>query len=733
MRYEENGIVWLEFDSGHQVSYHKSDPIIKKDGLVFRDIDKSGKLEVFKDWRNSPEERAQSLSQRLPIEMIAGLMLHSHHQTVLEGETKYEKLFGKNTYDGEPFQEGVNYAYELTDQQKELIEDNHVRHVLLSSVKSSLDAARWQNNLQYLASQQEWGIPVCISSDPRHGLKADAEYNLGSGSDVSTWPENIGIASSKSKEIAFNFGKTMSEEYRAMGISMFLGPQIDIATDPRWSRIAGTFGESPELSAELAKFFIDGCQSTYNEQGEDLGWGMKSVSTIVKHWPGGGSGEGGRDAHYNYGKYAVYPGNNFDQHLIPFLEGAFKLNGKTKIASGVMPYYTISYDQDPSKENVGNGFSKYIVKDLLRDKYKYDGLVCSDWMITKDEGPFVETFSGKCWGVEELSETERHLKILLSGVDQFGGNSQITPVLEAYHLGIIDFGEAFMDTLFRGCAYRILLNLFRLGLFDSPYVRLEIVKKIVGNSKFVKLGEEAQRKSLVLLKNQNQILPINKRKKIYIPEITTRSSVDWFGNIVSGKKNKALDSKIVNKYFEEVSSPKDCDFCVVFIESPRSNGYSKEDGYIPISLQYRPYHAKNAREISIAGGDPLESFVNRSYKKKLSKTQNFYELDTVLEVKQQLKNKPLIVVVDMKKPIILSEFEDKASSIIANFGSNKEIVLQMIKGLFNPEATLPYQLPKDMGSVESQLEDVPFDLDCYQTSDGNLLDFGFGLSYKFLS
>ena len=83
---------------------------------------------------------------------------------------------------------------------------------------------------------------------------------------------------------------------------------------------------------------------------------------MVKHWPSGGPEEGGRDAHYNYGKYAVYPGGAFETHLKPFTEGAFKLNGATVMASAVMPYYTISTGIDPSGKNVGNSFSKYIIR-----------------------------------------------------------------------------------------------------------------------------------------------------------------------------------------------------------------------------------------------------------------------------------------------------------------------------------------------------------------------------------
>ena len=182
----------------------------------------------------------------------------------------------------------------------------------------------------------------------------------------------------------------------------------------------------------MARAYVDGFQTSTGSSEIKNGWGFHSVNAMVKHWPSGGPEEGGRDAHFAYGKFAVYPGNNFQTQLKPFVDGGFKLNGKTKEAAAVMPYYTISYNQDiKNHENVGNGYSKYLITDLLRTKYHYDGVVCTDWLITADEGKTPDMFMGKSWGVEKLSVAERHYKVLMAGVDQFGGNNVAGPVLEA--------------------------------------------------------------------------------------------------------------------------------------------------------------------------------------------------------------------------------------------------------------------------------------------------------------
>ena len=229
------------------------------------------------------------------------------------------------------------------------------------------------------------------------------------------WPEALGMAATFDENLVKRFGQVAALEYRALGITTALSPQIDIGSEPRWNRINGTFGEDPVLSADMARGYIDGFQTSVGAGEITGGWGTNSVNAMVKHWPGGGPEEAGRDGHFAYGKFAVYPGNNFKDHLVPFLQGAFKLRGKTQMASAVMPYYTISYNQDTKyKENVGNSFSRYIINDLLRTKYGYDGVVCTDWSITAQEGKTPNVFAEKSWGMEDKTVAERHYKAIMA-------------------------------------------------------------------------------------------------------------------------------------------------------------------------------------------------------------------------------------------------------------------------------------------------------------------------------
>ncbi|WP_459478503.1 glycoside hydrolase family 3 protein [Clostridium saccharoperbutylacetonicum] len=719
-------------EGGQSIAYSPTSnvQIIEEDGFAFKNLSRSGKLEKYEDWRLPVEERAKDLASKMTIRQIAGLMLYSGHQAISSSEDSFAKMFA-GTYNGKKLYESEAKITDLTDQQMEFLKNDNLRHILITIIENSEIGAMWNNNVQAFSEELPLGIPVNISTDPRHGTSSDTEFNAGAGGDISKWPEPLGLAATFDAELVRNFGHIAAKEYRALGISTALSPQVDIATEPRWMRFSGTFGEDPTLSANLAEAYCDGFQTSTGEFEISDGWGFESVNAMVKHWPGGGSGESGRDAHYAYGKFAVYPGNNFQEHLKPFVEGAFKLKGKTNTASALMPYYTISYDQDKrNNENVGNSYSKYIINDLLREKYNYNGVVCTDWAITEDNKEMDAFISGKCWGVENLSVEERHYKALMAGVDQFGGNNQVEPVIKAYEIGVKEHGEEFMRSRFEKSAVRLLLNLFRTGLFENPYVDAEISKKVVGNSEFMQAGYDAQLKSIVMLKNKENIMPIKERKKVYIPKRRIKESKDWFGNIIPAYENEPVNKAIIEKYYDVIEDPKDADFSIVFIESPKTVGYTKEDGYLPISLQYRKYTALTARKKSIAGGDPLETSANRSYLNKTNYASNEADLDIILETKEAMGKKPVIVSINITNPTVVAEFEKYVDGIIVEFGVQTQAIMDIVSGKFNPSGLLPFQMPVNMETVENQCEDVPHDMDCYEDELGNVYDFSYGLDFN---
>jgi beta-glucosidase len=737
--------------------------------VVFKDLNGNGELDDYEDWTLPVSERVDDLAAKLAadtkgIEKMAGLMLYSSHQM-------------------------VNDPY-IGTAQKQFLTADHLRHVLVMQISDPVDAARWTNNVQaYLEGQAgDYGIPANNSSDPRHGADSvgTAEYSLDAAG-ISAWPSSLGIAATFDPKVMLNFGQIASTEYRLMGIATALSPQIDIATDPRWSRFNGTFGEDPKLAADMTASYVRGFQSSYSIKDDGSfdaeatnGWGPYSVNAMIKHWPGGGAGEGGQDAHYAYGKYAVYPGGNFNAHLIPFVDGAFGDVGPTEKATAVMPYYTISYLQVPGSEpnssnatkaalNMANAYSKYMITDLLRGAYKFNGVVCTDWNVigpseSAGESMFGPT-PGMIWGVDDhhpgidgFTRTDRQGRadlLLRAGVNQFGGLNTIEPIVDAYNADKTE-----IEPFILASTKALLTNIFNPGLFENPYVNIDDAEDLLGSDAFVQAGYQAQLDSTVLLKNKGNVLPLADGVKVYVP------------GAASGRTNPKTMSDdalaLIKTYFGEdnvITDPAkagDADVALVFGSSLLFGGGSyNSDGSIafkPAAIDYKAYTAVDSRAVSVAGAPIRDSQgnvtgrTNNSYK---GKTANPFDAipgffgtspSTLPNFLEDIKlaedsKKPLIFSLKVTNPMVLEDIEPLADAVLLDFENQMAAVLDIIVGETkngaaadqtvpaSPKGLLPMQMPKDMATVEEQYEDVPRDMTPYTDSEGNVWDFGFGLTY----
>ena len=709
--------------------------------LKFKDLNRNGKLDKYEDWRLSPQKRAEDLAKRLSIDEIAGLMLYSFHQRQM--------------------------SVELTDEQRKMLRDDNLRTILNADTSSSAKlTAQWNNALQAYAESLPFAIPANTSSDPRNDARGNGIYLKTVEDNVSRWPSHLGIAATFDTSVAEDFARTYSKEYRLMGIGTGLSPQIDLATDPRWTRIYGTFGEDPNLARDMAAASIFGAQETFSD-GADIGWGEYSINAMMKHFPGDGIGEGGREAHSRYGKYAVYPGGNFATQLIPF-EGAMNNGGKAGMPSAVMMSYSIAWsDGGELGDKVGSAYSKYKI-DLLRNKYHYDGVICTDWCVTWD----TDKRLSMAWGVENLNEVERHYKALMAGVDQFGGNNDKAPVIAAYNMGVEEHGKKFMDKRFQQSAVRLLRNIFQLGLFENPYLDVEKSAREVGNAEDLRRGFEAQLKSIVMLKNKNGVIHAannsNSKPTVYIPMVYRDSiEIKPFNSYTPASWTLPVDIKIAQEYFNVVTdtvkpfSGKDkdgkpmalpadiqrlapekvaqCDMVLAVINNPipvgnqfDGIGYDKDAGYIPISLQYGKYVADSpaVRRASIAGDEGE----NRSYFGKTAQIVNPMDPESVNYSRECInrygKNIPIITLIHSDKPQIFSEIEPNSDAILVGYGVSDRAYFDIVTGKFEPCGLLPMQQPRDMITVEEQKEDVPRDMNCYIDGEGNIYDFAFGLNWR---
>lgn len=723
---DKDGFTLVHQSEGPTLGYNRESgvKIVIVNGFAFKSHDSSGKLLPYEDWRLPAEVRAADLASRLSEDEIAGLMLYSPQNRI---------PMSNDTYSGKPFAQSGVPVDALSDGQVKFLTHDNVRHLLVSVVDGPGAAARWNNRVQALCESQGYGIPANNSSDPRHSAFADAEFAPGASGKLSMWSNLMGLASTFDPATVLDFARTARDEYRAMGIATALSPQADLGTDPRWYRYNATFGNDPKLAADLVSAYCEGLQASPDR--EDGDWGVGSVNAMIKHWPGGGTGEGGRDAHYGNGKFAVYPGHQYEVHRQVFIDGAFALPGKTRHASAVMPYYTISYGI--TGNNVGNSYDPDIIQRQLRDTVGYSGVICTDWVITADQiAP--GKHSGKPWGVEKKTVAERHYIALMAGVDQYGGNNEKAPVLEAFDMARREKGDVWLRSRIEESAKRLLLNSFRPGLFENPYTDPEYAEQFVGNPDAMQRGYDQQIASIVMVKNHDNVLPVKATTRVYVPHRSVPPTRNYWGGTDPAIDLDPISAEIAAGRITLVDNPNEADMAIVFIDSPKSYlmGYDTADkmaggnGYIPISLQYRPYTATEARERSLAY-DPTEDpdSIGRSYRGKSARTQNECDLDMLEATRRAMGNRPVVCVINMSNPTVLTEVEPLADALLIGFNVQTQAFVDIVAGRRKPSGLLPFELPASMNAVERHNEDQPHDIEPYIDADGNVYDFGYGLDW----
>lgn len=619
------------------------DPILTLGGLRFKDLDRNGRLDPYEDWRLTPAERADDLLKRMSLAEKVGLMMHA----AVSGFMGPDGIVLRRPIAARPgAPKLVNHVrgvpgFDPADRPSpyELIRKLHVRWINTGPSGSAADVARWANNLQRVAEASRLGIPVMLSSDPietRNRMPGGALPPPGAAKITSSWPDPVGLAAAADPELVLEYARIAAAEYRAMGFRQILGPMADLATEPRWNRIPGTFGEEAGLSAELVAAYVRGFQ------GGRLG--PQSVLTCVKHFPGDGPVQNGFDPHNPYGKYLVYPSHHLWYHLIPFRAG---------VAAGmasVMGSYGIPKDID----TVGANFSKVVITEMLRRKLGFHGIVLTDWLRAMP------------WGVEGLGQSERELRLIQAGVDQLGGEHN-----PDYLISLVKQGKISTQRIDESVR-RILIPMFALGMFEDPYVDPSRAAEVVDNPVFRAAGEDAQRRAIVLLKNAGGVLPLDPRAKLFLSGFS--------------KPPVALALRVV-------AHMADADVAIIKVNAPyalRTDGTS----FFTVTHEGTLAYAGAANEADL---ERIRSAVR--------------------------SGKPVIVVMSMERPAVLSEFIDNVAGMIATFGSDDAAVADILTGRVAPTGRLPFDLPADMTSVKAHPEDEP---DGFARTSFHA---GFGLTY----
>ncbi|MBQ1490983.1 MAG: hypothetical protein IIZ39_03405 [Blautia sp.] len=634
--------------------------------------------------------------------------------------------------------------------------------------------SQWTNQLQAVAESCYYGIPAMVSIDPIN---------------ISGLVEGAAMASSMSPDLARQIGEETSKEYRAVGVTAYLGPHVDIA-GPAMDRAGGTFGEDPKLTLDMATAYVNAMQSTYDENGEDLGWGEDSIYCFTKHYGGAGCTEGGRNDHSITGRYAIVPGNNLQAHLITFFDGVFNLPGKTG-SSGIMTQYAINVDTEgnPYGGEWAGAYNPFLYG--LLDLAGFDSLKITDW------GVF--SFAGM-WGSENLpAEADRIALAWERGANLLGGYGTSTgsqdEVAAAYHKLVENVGQEKADEIIDKAAGNYILVMMNLGMFDKPYTDSNHAAEAAYSDASKAFGLDTQRQSVVMIKNDGTICEkeaSEEKPVVYVPYVyNTGWKIAWSAGITQGAPTwkPGMNLDILANYFtivtdtlgdptgpadadgnptytmedltrasaEEISA---CDYVLVGMTNPYMVSFDDlyrgrteylssylagdffafdEDNYYPANLQYGPYTAEAAPEVSLSGLTSPEGVKeNRSYKGQTAHEQpNAEELEALQYAADAAGDIPVIVSMNMDRGMVWSEVEPLADVILisygkdaANAGQKNEVVAEIMLGQTEPSGLLVFQQPASMDEIETQLTDVPRDMTCYVDANGNTYDFGFGLNWS---
>ncbi len=714
-------------EGGAEIGVMDTARIIQVDGLAFRDMNGDGQLELWEDWRQSAADRAAALAETLSAEEIIPLM-----------------FAGGNT---------SGSATSVSTDSNDWVEEGSRAGVsrLSSNADSYASDISWINGVQELCEQSELGIPYLNYSDP---------YVL---FDV---PSSSGLAACMDKDIWRKAGMWQARAWRATGVRCELGPQIDVYSNPIGTRLSGAVSEDPAVARDFAAAFGGGMQSTWgdDEATEDLGWGSESCAVMLKHYVGEGSNEGGRDDHSDSGKWNVFPGSNFNAHLVPFLDGGMNLDSETGEMAAIMPCYGIAYDpNDPDAlgEHVGSAYSTHNIS-ILRNA-GWDGLICTDWMIL-EHIPH---------GVLDLTVEERFAKLMNNTVSQHGGTFDVDIAESAYELMVEEQGEDEALSVLQENARRVFELMVKVDLFDQPYSDRTIAAEVFSNEAPSEFGMDAATKCVIMLKNADGTIAegaLSDKPTVYIPlkisngqaslsfapdiaednfTVITDTLGEPTGEAGSDGSASYQESDIVRLTAEELA---DVQYAIVGVDNPNDAYQGVEGGptfmsvimgtedgdseavWKPISLQYRPFTADGdyVRTESLNPEDEFGEYENRSVYGESTYATNESDLDLVIDTKSNLPDgAKLILVVDMDRPMCFYEIEPYADVILAGFSSiADQAFVNIITGSAEPYGLLPYQMPLDMQTVFEQYEDVPRDMECYVDSEGNTYDFCFGLDWS---
>ena len=625
-------------------------------------------------------------------------------EDLLDRMTVEEKLGQLLCPLGWPMYEKTDNSVGISDEYRKFIDEQHggmlwatfradpwTRKTLENGLNPQLAAEAYNALQRYAIDSTRLGIPIILAEEAPHGHMA-----IG----ATVFPTSIGLASTWDKELLSEVGRTIARELRAQGGHIGYGPVIDLAREPRWSRVEETYGEDTYLTSEMAAAMVRGTGPKHN------GWDKGVISTL-KHFVAYGIPEGGHNGN---------PSNVGERDLHENFLPAFK----SAIDAGALSVMT-SYNSIDGVPSTGN---PELLRDLLKEEWGFDGFVVSD--LVSIDGLHSDHHIAK-------DKEDAGIIAINAGVDVDLGANCFALLKEAVENGKVS------DKVLDEAVGRVLRLKFELGLFDNPYVDPQATAAEVRKAENIEVAHQAARKGVVLLEN-NGILPLRKDMKVAVigpnadnmynqlgdytapqPRENIRTVLDGIKAKIGEKnvtyvKGCAIRDTKSNNIAEAVQAARKADVAVVVV-----GGSSARD----FKTTYKETGAAVADKNSISDMEAGEGFDRASL--ELLGLQN----ELLAAVKKT--GTPVVVVYIEGRPLDKRWASENADALLTQFYPGQqggEGLADVLFGDYNPAGRLPVSVPYDAGQIPVYYnKKFPKGHDYVEMPSDALYPFGYGLSY----
>lgn len=717
--------------------------VVAKDGLYFKDSDNDQELDDFEDWRLDTEVRVADLLTKLNDQQRIGLLENqlmcsptakSAEEVYAEdGSVQLDQLI-KITEDA------MNMPVDAKDEEDNAIYYNSTGAILTYESRSGVSrvttdaetGALWTNAVnmttEYAAvAKGEPTIPFTIISNPQNVIGI---------------PDSMGVAAAAMGDGDYSLVEQYADIDRQIwaskGIHRMYGQQIDLITDPRWSRNGTTYSEDPEVTAGIATALVTGYQTGTDGVQED------DVALIMKHFPGDGASYNGFESHYKSGQWRVYQteGSLENYQLVAF-QAAIDAG-----VAGIMPGYSMQAEAgmlgsvaqsyrgvEIAPELIANAYNTTMLQTLLRDTMGFEGFVNTDSGVIGGS-----SFADTSFGAEDLTFPERVAAVVNAGSDVIGDallGTSLESFSEAMEQGLFD-----AEALDRANG-NVLSVSMEMGQFENPYQNIEESKAVVDGlaDQIEALGTEMNQKSVVLMKNHDNVLPLeDTAKTVYIASFTNEGEKEE--TITSWEEAfEAAGYTLVDDAAEADIAFLDVAPGGVAMSNPYMNVIDLVEELGVDEINYPDDTTKTGSQVEVT---------------------TLQDVDKIAEISDTVHANGGVVVasINITSPWILTNLEPYCDGLLGTFGTSVSAKMDVLTGAYNPTGKLPLTMvscneviaveetevngtsfekcvspndvpgyDKDQYISEEVLAQSPSGSYAYQDADGNIYTTWFGLSY----